>query len=191
MSSAVDISNQALLILGASPIVSFEDETLEANALKVLYGPAKKHLLRAYDWNCANKTATLALLDEQPIQPHWTSLHAWPDDALRILEVIEFGHPTYRRVEWEVEGRRIYTRSNNVAARYIADVPEPMLDPHVESALAGKLALDLSYTLTSDNSRESNVASLYASRLDEARTTDSQERSSRRFRIDTLLHARL
>lgn len=191
MSSSVDISNQALLLNGAAPIVSFEDKTIEANALKVLYGPAKQQLLRAYDWNCANKTVTLATLDEVPVDPDWCCAHSLPKDCLRLLEIIELGGHYHRRVEWAVAGKTVLTRVKKVAARYIYDVPEPLLDAHVEMALAAKLALDLSYALTASSGRESNLSALYENKLNEARTTDAQERSHQVTRVDTLMHARL
>ena len=62
MSSQVDIANQALIQLGALPIVSFMDESVEAQAVRVVYDPAKQQILRSYDWNCAAKSASLANL---------------------------------------------------------------------------------------------------------------------------------
>jgi hypothetical protein len=193
-SSKIDISNQALLLLGAAPIVSFDDNTVESNTLRVLYGPAKKQILRSYDWNCANNTVRLAELSDPPVDTRWSHAFSVPEDYIRILEVIQVGDGTTRNigapVEYEVAGRKVFTNCSNVAARYIADIDEPLLDSHVEMALVARLALDLSYALTASNTRESNLNSLYEIKLNEARTTDAQERSHKKFRIDTLQIAR-
>jgi hypothetical protein len=190
MSSAVDISNQALVMLGASPIVSFEDKTIEANALKVVYGPAKEQILRSYPWRCAMKTATLAQLEDAPISPDWAFAWAWPEDAIRIVRIFEGQYPHNEWPEWEVRGRHIYTKRAGVIAEYVYDVPEPYLDAHVEMALAAKIAVDLSYTLTASNAREQGLNSLFQLKIQEARTTDRQEASHKRFYIDKLSRVR-
>ena len=185
MSSSVDISNQALLMLGAQPIVSFDDQTVEANALQVLYEPAKAQVLRSYPWRCATKNATLAQLAGDPIPPEWSYAFALPDDSLRILGVYSLDQ-VRSEAAWTLEGRSILTRQANVAARYVYDIEEPLLDGHVEMALAAKLALDLSYTLTGSNNRETAMYQLYDQKLNEARVTDRQEASHRKFRIEQL-----
>lgn len=190
MSDKVAISNQALVMIGASPIVSFDDETIEAITLNTLYDASKRQLLRSYDWNCAAKTVQLATLSTTPINPFWKYTQAWPADAIRIIEIIEMSTPNFHRTEWAVEGRTVLTQVNTVAARYVADIPEAELDAHVEMALAAKLAMDLAYALTASISRESSSMAQFQARIFEAMTTDSQERSHEVFRIDTLNNAR-
>lgn len=194
MSSDKDIANQALLMIGSESIVSFDDGTVEANACKVLYEPCKKQLLRSYDWNCANATDRLAQLATPPVDTRWSYTFAIPDNALRILEVIEVGDVNNKGsgepVKFEVARRTILTNCQHVAARYIDNIAEPYLDSHVEMALVARLALDLSYTLTASNTRESNLATLAERKLEEARTTDSLERTHKFLRIDTLQNAR-
>ena len=177
-------------MLVAKPIDSFYDGQVEANALQVLYGPAKGQVLRSYPWRCASKTVTLATLADQPVNPDWAFAHAWPEDAIRIVKVFELQYPHNPEPEWVVEGRTILTKTDNVAAQYIYDTPEPHLDVHVEMALAAKLALDMSYTLTASNTRESNLYSMFQEKMQEARTTDRQEGSHVKFRIDTLSRVR-
>ena len=190
MSSSVDISNQALIMLGASPIVSFEDKTIEANALKIVYGPAKDQVLRSYPWRCATKTVTLAQLEEEPVSPEWNYAFAWPKDCIRVIRVYEEQDPNNPWPEWQVEGKTILTKKANIVAEYIFDVAEPYMDAHVEMALAAKLAMDLSYTLTASNAREGSLSQLFQLKLQEARTTDRQEASHKKIYIDQLSRVR-
>ena len=192
MSSQVDIANQALMMLGASPIVSFMDESVEAEAVRVLYNPAKQQILRSYDWNCASKSATLALLSDPPIDPKWKFRFSLPDDCIRVLEIFQATSGTGAMWgDFSVETGTLLARIDNVACRYIYDVEEPDLDPHVEMAFVARLAVDLSYPLTASSSREGNLVEIAERKLDEARTTDSQERTSKHIQINTLQHARM
>lgn len=186
MSSAVDIANQALLMLGSLPIISFDDETVEASACKTLYPTAKKQILRSYPWRCATKYSRLAKLAEVPIDPNWKYAFAIPDDSLRILKITETGQYGTSDLKWTVEGKKVLTQVDNVAAQHIFEVSEPRMDVHVEMALVARMAVDLAYTLTASNSREAQMASLYEQKLNEARVTDRQEASHEKFKITTL-----
>jgi len=184
MSSKVDIVNQALMMLGASPIISFDDESTEANAVRILYDPAKRQLLRSFDWNCACITAQPALLTDPPVDPNYVAAFSVPSDSLRIIEIFEMGSPQYRRVEWEIQGNKLLTRTQKVLIRYVSNIAEPNLDSHVEMALVARMAMDLAYAITADSGREGQMAQIFQQKLNEAMITDAQERSHKNIRID-------
>lgn len=190
MSSPVDLSNQALLMLGASPIVSFSDGTVEANALSVIYTPAKHQVLRSYPWRCATKTVKLAQLADAPVDPRWQFAFAVPEKSLRIIDIIVAQNQFARKPEWTVEGKTVLTDIDNVVANYIEDLDEPLMDVHVQMALVAKLAADLSYTLTASNTRVGDLHTLYEQKLNEARTTDRQEATHKVFKITGLATVR-
>lgn len=190
MSSKVDIVNQGLVLLGARPVISLDDESTEAAVAKVLYEPAKRQVLRDYPWRCATKVATLATLAEKPIDPNYHYQHAWPADCLRVLNIIELGYPNNPDPEWVVEDSKILTVKNNIAARYIYEISEPQMDAMFEKALAVKMALDMCYSLTASNQRETQLAGMYAGNLEEARIVDRQEGSHKTFSIDQLTRVR-
>ena len=186
MSSAVDIANQSLLQLGSSQIISFDDESVEASACKALYPVAKKQVLRSYPWRCATRVETLALSSTTPVDPTWSYQYAVPSDSLRILEAMVVSDEGYFSPNWVIEGGFIMTSQKNIAARFIKNIPEPELDVHVEMALAAKLAMDLSYSLTASQSREASLYQMYETKLNEARITDRSEGSHKKFKITTL-----
>ena len=177
-------------MLGANPIVSFEDQSVEANALNTVYEPAKSQVLRSYPWRCATKSATLAELADAPVNPLYDYAFAWPDDAIRILQIRIAGDQYKNDFMWETEGRTVLANYQGLMASYIYDIPEPQLDAHIEMALAAKLASDLCYTLTGSNSREGTLYQLFGEKLNEARTTDRQEASHKVFIIDNLQQVR-
>ena len=186
MSSAVDIVNQALLMLGSNQIISFDDETVEASAAKALYPTAKKQVLRSYPWRCATKTERLARSTDTPVDPNWQYFHAIPDDSLRVLEVVMLDELAAGVPEWTIEGPFVMANVTPIGARFIKNIPEPELDVHVEMALVGRVAMDLSYTLTASQSREASLYQLYETKLNEARVTDRQEASHKHFHITGL-----
>ena len=107
MSSQVDIANQALMMLGASPIVSFDDGSTEAVAVNTLYKPAKSQVLRSYPWRCATSAATLALLEDPPVNPMYEYAYAWPENAIRILDIKQALNFSARALRWVTQGRTV------------------------------------------------------------------------------------
>lgn len=190
MSDPVSIGNQALLMLGSAPIVSFDDGSVEANALKVLYYPAKEQVLRSYPWRCATVTETLAKLADAPVDPRWEFAFAVPEKSLRILDVVVAENRFSGQLAWTVEGQKVLTNVDNIAVNYIKNIDEPDLDSHVEMALVAKVAADIAYTLTASNGRVGDLHTLYDQKLNEARTTDRQEASHKVFQIDQLAAVR-
>ena len=184
MSSAVDIANQALLMLGAKPVISFDDDTPEAAALKTLYTPTKRMLLRMYDWNCSIRTVTVARLNEDHL--NWDFVHAIPDNCLRVIEVINQSNYGFRSEDWDIEGKKILSNNAEPIIRGTFVISEPEMDSHVERALVMAVARDLAYAITADNAREGSMDALFEKALMEARTTDAQERSHKVIRIDKL-----
>jgi len=190
MSSQVDIANQALTKLGALPIVNFNDDTTEANVISTNYDSIKKSVLRSFPWRCATKTTTLALLNVEDAESFWSHTFAWPEDALRIENIIVNSPVYFKPVPWEARGRTVVTRQADIVAIYISDIEEPELDAHVEQVLVSHLAKDLCYAITGSNTREQNLNAIYDRMLMEAKTTDRQEASHKTFFIDTLVRER-
>lgn len=175
MSNKIQICNQALAKLGEGPIVSFDDNTTPANTLSVTYEPTKQAVLRSYAWNCATRTVALAKIAGDPADSYWSYQFAMPNKALRVIKIIPNGLPHDARVEWLVEGSVIYTQDDNVACKYVHDIAESQMDPHVEKALVAALVAEHAYAFTASPARETNAVELADRALDEARITDSLE----------------
>jgi len=84
-SSDVDIASQALGLLRASTISSFDDGSNEADIAKLYYGDFAQDILTRYPWNFALKkrqfNQTTAPLNE------WRYAHIMPAEALRLWAV--------------------------------------------------------------------------------------------------------
>jgi len=170
--------------------VSFEDETTEANIMTVIYPVTRLQFLRSYPWRSATKYATLAQINEDPLDPDWDLMFAWPDDALRILRIVGGAYPSPTDAPFKSVGMTVFTNFANISAEYIYDIPEPEMDALMEEALVAKLAMAVAYSITGDNGLMSSFASLYDRKIEEARIVDRQESSHVNFRISTLTDPR-
>ena len=190
MTSPVDFCNQAINRLGGVPLISFEDNTAEADLCARLYDPAKRSMLRSYAWNCAIKRAKLAKRAEDPPN-EWNHSFALPEDCLRVLAVYigddkATRQKSYTDAAYTVEGQSVYTWEENVYLKYVANILEEEMDAHLEEALVAKMAHVLAYPVTGSNTTTSQLKEEAMMALEEARTTDSQENPHDRFRVDRL-----
>jgi hypothetical protein len=194
MSSKVDIANQALTMLGADRIISFGDDSTEANVMSTVYEPTKRAFLRSYHWNCASRRARLALLAEEP-ENEYQYAFALPEDNLRILKVYR-GDRIARRQwdeysEFRVEGKKLLANSTNIFVLYIMDIVESEFDPHCEMAFVAKLAAEAAYPLQGSPGNQTNLIQIAELKMVEARTTDNLESGTEVFRTDRLDIVRL
>lgn len=100
--TAVSVSNQALLQIGArATIASFNEGSTEADACKILYTPTFEMLARSAAWNCLRNQAVLTLLAAAqgtpenpmgttlPLPPSpWLYSYATPSDNLQIRFIV-------------------------------------------------------------------------------------------------------
>jgi hypothetical protein len=98
--SAVEICSNALLLLGAQTINSFDDESDRATLVSNLWPNALEAILRSHPWNCAIRRVSLAP-DAAAPDFDYSYQFTLPGDCLRKLSVGLKGQPQAH----EVEGR--------------------------------------------------------------------------------------
>lgn len=84
MTTKVDISNQALSLIGADSITSFEEHTSTARRMKTLYDASRKALLRLHPFQCATKRIKLTPLATKP-DFGYSYQFQLPDDLIRVI----------------------------------------------------------------------------------------------------------
>lgn len=193
-SSAVDIANQALVLLGAKAITSFGDNDTNADTMARLYEQTKHELFRAYPWNFATRRARLAQIAQAPITTDYKFQYALPEDQIRLLRLwspqtgsgviqgSDAGYGRYRSsnydIHFSVEGLNVLTDVNPCYAIYIADVDESQFMFQFTDALIHRLAAKACYAITGSNTRVNTLREDAAGALSEARTTDALEGST-------------
>lgn len=189
MPSEVDICNQALLLLGDTPISAFTDGNDRARIAGRLYGPTRDATLRAHPWNFAIYRAALA---RETVTPEfgWAYQYALPTDppALRVLGPEEIRPGS---IPWAIERRKFVCDEESVKIKFIAQVTDPnQFDTLFIDALAARLAAKFALSLTRDKDLVKMALSLYESLLEEARTVNGQEGTRETIVSDDLITAR-
>lgn len=179
MTTSIDIANRALILLGGREITSFMDKSNEARIAKSLYLSTRDYVLRAYPWASLKKRKELAELADKPISG-FQHQYQLPNDSIRVLEVHSSGK--IKPSDWEVNGDTVLTDSKPVSIVYLAgNVPESKYSSQLVQALVYRLAAEMAYPITGNNTAQANFAALFTQVLEEARTTDSLEQSARKI----------
>lgn len=154
--SETDLCNDALGQIGANPISSLDDGTINARRCMIFYPQLRDSLLRAYKWKFA---LVRVQLPQRPTPPVFEFAYAYalPGDCLRIWEyngalVSITGTPLvdvhlYPRYEpmYKIEGRTLVSNDGQAYVLYSRRVVNPaewdaLFYQTMSTWLAGKLA---------------------------------------------------
>jgi hypothetical protein len=189
MASQAAICNRALEKLGAQPIVSIDDETKQAQALKRVYADSLQALLAEHPWHFAKKRAALAA---SATPPSWGFARAYPVpvDFLRLLAIAE--GPAFS-LEADAAGSQIILCDAAAPLRivYLAALSDPgRLPPHFVEAFAAKLAFDICEDLTQSNTKKDFMAQLFLADLAKAKRINGLQAVPEAFPVFSWLAAR-
>jgi hypothetical protein len=179
MITSIDVANRALLLLGGRAISSFTEDSNEARIAKTLYLSTRDYVLRAYPWASLKRRKELNELAEKPIS-EYSHQYQLPEDCIRVLEVFS---PSVNKVyQWEVNGTAVLSNQKPISIVYLSNaIAENKYSTQLVQALVYRLASEMAYPMTGNNTAMSNFNALFSQVLDEARTTDSLEQSARKM----------
>lgn len=92
MAVAIDLANQALVLLGEEPITSFEDGTTASVAAKTFYEPTVLEVMSRRRWRFLTTTAQLSRLGDAP-RGRFAAAYQMPTDCLAVQSVTIEGDP--------------------------------------------------------------------------------------------------
>lgn len=84
MTTKTEIANQALSLIGADSITSFEENTSTARRMRTVYDSSRKALLRLHPFQCSTKRIKLHPISTQP-EFGYSYQFQLPDDLIRII----------------------------------------------------------------------------------------------------------
>lgn len=186
MSSQIAICNMALILMGARPLLSLDEETKSKRTLLALWDTTRDEVLRDHPWNFAAKRVALG---ELAVAPVFGFAHAFalPADYIRLQEVGEPGD----NIIYEIEGRTLVTDESSVYLKYTSRVEDTTLfDAKFAVALAAKLASYSAFTITASTGMVRAMTAAYDSILTGATGADGQEGSSKTIVDNALIEAR-
>lgn len=184
--SPVSICSNALLMLGDSPISSFDDSGDRVLKAANLWPSVRDFVLRSHPWNCAVKRIVLApLVDAPPFD--FAYAFPLPNDWLRTLSIGEEGErPRYR-----MEAGVILMDDNACRLRYIfRNENVASWDASLIWATTMVMRGVLAYGITQSTSLEQVISGILRPLLREARAVDGQEDDTEVIDDSPLMQAR-
>lgn len=175
MTSPVDICSNALLMLGAKPIASFDEAAPAGSNLdrarlcSNLYPMVKADVLRSHPWHCAIKRVQLSPDDTAPAFGY-TYRFLQPSDWLRTLGVGDG-----RVMPYATEGRYYLADDPVFPLVYLADIPETQFDGMLVAVMTLSMAVRLAYPVTASNTTEDARYRELQLLLKQARAVNAQD----------------
>jgi hypothetical protein len=152
--TAVSICSDALILLGAKPISSFNDGTDEANTSDRLYPNVRDMTLSMYPWSFAYKKLKLSRLLGTPIN-EWRYMYQMPGDRLGNPRAVFRSASVNARPfkEWEILGDRLYTNEEVIIIDYPYQTEEFAMPQYFVQLLKYMMAWHLSYPITEQETK--------------------------------------
>lgn len=178
MTAQTDLLNLSLQKLGLDPIISIDDKTKSARAMKTAYDPQRRNELRAHHWKFAEKDANLGADTAAPLVT-WQRSMQLPADYLRLVTICgvrqSLGGMDYRTgTEGEglytIKGKAIYTNlPAPLPISYIWDVTDTtQFDSCFVDMFACRLAAQTCTQLTQNSTLKGEIWKEYKRALNQA-----------------------
>ena len=150
--SKLTICNDALLMLGASEMTSFNEGTDSAKICDRLYDDLKKYILSIYPWSFAKVKVQLARTTDTPVT-EWKYVYALPADIIGTPKAVfttatAGGKPETEFELYYVDQPRLLTDHETVYVDYVADIDESRFPEYFIYMLRHALAADIAEPLT-------------------------------------------
>jgi len=189
MASQTAICNRALECLGDAPIVSIDDDTKQAKALRRVYDNTRRAFLCEHPWHFAKKRASLPA---SAVSPVWGFRHGYPvpPDFLRLLAVRN--GPDFS-LEADATGSQwiLSDAEAPLDILYLYDAADPgRLPPHAVEALARWLAYDVVEDLTQSNTKKQDAAQGLAIALTRAKRINGAQKQPDPYPAFSFLQSR-
>jgi hypothetical protein len=147
--TGVSICSDALILLGAKPISSFNDGTDESNTCDRLYPDVRDMTLSMYPWSFSYKKAALSQLITTPAT-EWRYEYQLPGDRLANPRAVFITNSAGARPykEWEIIGDKLMTNETTVYIDYAYQVGEFAMPSYFVQLLKYMMAWHLAYPVT-------------------------------------------
>ena len=187
MTTITDICNAAISHVGTrSKISSIDEGSAEANACLTHFAMVRDATLRAFDWNFARVTVSLAQLQNPPAR--WAYKYAVPVDCIRIRRLNDVPllvlPETFYEMAADTDSTGAYinvilTNAAPVSAIYTAQVGDPLRwDQGFVDAIVYGLAARICFELSGKEEREKSLTQMWQLKLREAAAQAANEGSA-------------
>jgi hypothetical protein len=147
--TGVSICSDALLLIGAKAISSFNDGTDESSVCDRLYPDIRDSTLVMYPWSFGMKKVQLSQLTTTP-NSVWRYEYQLPGDKLAnpraVYNSASQGSPVQK--DWEIQGDKLLTNLTSVFIDYQFSVPEFAMPQYFVQLLKYMVAWHIAETVT-------------------------------------------
>lgn len=147
--SALTVCSDALLLLGARPITSFNEGTDAANLCDRIYPGVKNSTLQAYHWSFSMKKVQLARTINTPVNEYRYE-YVLPSDRLGTITqaYASLSQGASSFTDWVIQGDKLLTDAEVVAIDYQFNVDEVDMPAYFVQLLKYMMAWHLSEPVT-------------------------------------------
>lgn len=169
--SEVTIANAALHQIGATQILSLEEDSKGARIINDRYPIVRDAVFRAHPWNCLVQRVSLAPDTDTPAF-EFAKQFTLPTDPF-CLRVLGLDNPD---IIYKIEGRKLLTNESEIKMIYTGRVTDTsQYDVLLRETISAALAHDIAYPLVGSTSLASTLYAKYEMKLSEARFIDATE----------------
>ena len=165
--SDIDIASNALQMIGANSISSFDDPGAGAAVAKALFEPLLTAMLTRDYWRFAVKKQKLNLLSQTPLN-EYKYAYQLPTDCLKVERV-------YQVTNYKIFRDLIYTDINDIDIDYIYRMDSSLMPSYFTLAFTYKLASEFALSVTDSVSKNSLYEQKHLNQLAKAFTADAQQ----------------
>ena len=177
--SDIDIASRALVLIGAEPITSFTAQTTESTVANAIYEDMVRTTLCSSRWRFATNQAELNLLTAVPTG-RYDRAHQLPADLL-MLHAVTVNDAV---IEYNVYGDKVFSdsaSSDSLIADYTFRALEQDFPSYFTVALQFSLAAAFALGIARDEQLSSVLEGKGAQLLQQAKTLDSQQQTTRKL----------
>jgi len=179
--SALELSSNALVLLGGQPISSFTDGDTGSLLAVHLFETTFQAMLTETLWHFATRTASLPRLVHKP-DNNFSSKFQLPTDCLYVVKA-DTG-------VYEIYERELYANVSEVKIEYIYPVSPENLPVYFAKALEYNLASLFAIPLTGNASRAQYYRELYEMELKRAKRADASQKPASQMGNERLISSR-
>lgn len=148
--SDVSICAGALVLLGASPISSFDDDDDNARVLKIMYPEIRGSIIASYQWECMRVRKALTRMSAKPIGYAYQFL--FPGEAIGApIGVFPSADAKGGISDFEVFGRTIATDRPEIWADFTVEKPENEWPAWMAELVRAAVCAAIAFQVTDQN----------------------------------------
>jgi hypothetical protein len=167
MATDIDISSNALQMIGATSISSFTDPGAGAAVAAALYEPLLEAMLTTNYWRFTIKQQQLNRLSAAPLNG-WQFAFQIPTDSLKIERVDP-------RSPYNIFEDKLYSNQTAIEVDYVYRPPTSAFPSYFVIALTYLLASEFSLSVTDDPQKNAMYAQKHLAALASAFAADAQQ----------------